>query len=299
MLFSAAPLWSARGRSGAGCASRRRRGDGRRRAGGDFAAVWLSPKSHSRSCCSPAPSLSSERCASLMAADLGVRGDQCTCRWYGLARMTRRRPERRLPFLQRYEEAFRALPGVQCGSHHYGRTRGSAAAEGTLSLSSTDCRCPRTRGYLGSHIMASPEYFSIMGIDFLAGRVFTASDHFFAPKVAVISESFARRYGLRPEETVGRRAVLDHRWVDIVGVVRDVRPGGPAGSLDATALRAVCTEAGRWPAADRREGARRSCLSSLPRFAQAGMRVSIRTCRCTTSARSIRFATHTSAITVS
>jgi putative ABC transport system permease protein len=94
---------------------------------------------------------------------------------------------------------------------------------------------PDKAGYLGSHVMASPEYFSIMGIDLLAGRRFTARDHFFAPKVAVISETFARRYRLRPEEAVGRRAVLDHRWVEIVGVVRDIRPGGPSGTLDATA----------------------------------------------------------------
>jgi hypothetical protein len=94
---------------------------------------------------------------------------------------------------------------------------------------------PRKAGYIGSHVMVSPEYFSTMGVDLLAGRVFTERDHFFAPKVAVISDTFARRYGLRPDEAVGRRAVLDNRWVDIVGVVRDIRPGGPSSELDATA----------------------------------------------------------------
>ena len=94
---------------------------------------------------------------------------------------------------------------------------------------------PERAGYVGRHVMASPEYFSVMGIDLLAGRLFAPTDHFFAPRVAVISETFARRYGLRPDQAVGRRAVLDHRWVDIVGVVRDVRTGGPTGGLDATA----------------------------------------------------------------
>ena len=98
-----------------------------------------------------------------------------------------------------------------------------------------DAPVPEKAGYIGRHTAASPEYFSLMGVDLLAGRVFAPSDHFFAPKVAIISESFARRFGLQPHQAVGRGAVLNHRTVQIVGVVRDVRHGGPALGVDATA----------------------------------------------------------------
>jgi putative ABC transport system permease protein len=232
MLFSAAPMWSARGRSapdalrGASAATadagwKRFRG-GLAVAEIAFALVLL------------AGAVTIVRTvASLMAADLGVRAEQVLVVGVDWPN-DEAQAERRLPFLQRYEAAFRALPGVQSVGITTG-VPGAAQQRGYAELIFDGLPVPEKAGYLGSHVMASPEYLSIMGIDVLAGRAFTPRDHFFAPKVAVISESFALRYGLRPEEAVGRRAVLDHRWVDIVGVVRDVRTGGPAGSLDATA----------------------------------------------------------------
>ena len=44
-----------------------------------------------------------------------------------------------------------------------------------------------------------------------------------------------RRFNLRPDQIVGRSAVLDHRNVQIVGVVGDVRHGGPEEEFDAAA----------------------------------------------------------------
>ena len=136
--------------------------------------------------------------------------------------------------LQRYDEAFRALPGVESVAVTTG-VPGAMPGHSSAQLIIDGLDVPEKNGYIGSHVMASPEYFSVMGIELVAGRLFAERDHFFAPKVAVISETFVRRYGLRPEEAVGRRAVLDHRWVDLVGVVRDIRPGGPTARLDATA----------------------------------------------------------------
>ena len=171
--------------------------------------------------------------SSLMAVDLGVRADRVLVigvDWPS----DQAQAERRVPLLQRYDEAFRALPGVESVAVTTG-VPGSMPRYASAQLIIDGLDVPEKAGYVGSHVMASPEFFSIMGIDLLAGRLFTERDHFFAPKVAVISETYARRYGLRPEEAVGRRAVLDHRWMDIVGVVRDIRPSGPSGDLDATA----------------------------------------------------------------
>jgi putative ABC transport system permease protein len=231
-LFGAAPLWSARGRSAvdalrsaaAATADPRWRKfrSGLAVAEIAFALVLL------------AGAVTAVRTvASLMSVDLGVRADRVLVIGVDWP-VDQAQADRRLPFLQRYEEAFRALPGVEAVGVTTG-VPGSMPQRRYAELIIDGLDVPEKGGYLGSHVMASPDYFSIMGVDLLAGRVFTARDHFYAPKVAVISETFARRYGLRPEEAVGRRAVLDHRWVDIVGVVRDIRPGGPGGMLDATA----------------------------------------------------------------
>jgi putative ABC transport system permease protein len=232
LLFSAAPMWSARGKSavdalrGATAATAdprwRRFRSGLAVAEIACALVLL------------AGAVTVIRTvASLMAVDLGVRADRVLVAGMDWPN-DEAQAERRLPFLQRYEAAFRALPGVESVGITTG-VPGSAQQRGSAELIVDGLPVPEKAGYVGSHVMASPEYFSIMGIDLLAGRAFTARDHFFAPKVAVISESFARRYGLRPQDSIGRRAVLDHRWVEIVGVVRDVRTAGPSGRLDATA----------------------------------------------------------------
>ena len=235
VLFSAAPLWSSRGRGaldalrGAAASTVdpgwRRFRSGLAVAEIAFALVLL------------AGAVTVIRTvASLMSVDLGVRADRVLVvgvDWPD----DEAQAQRRQPFLQRYGEAFRALPGVEAVGITTG-VPGSAEASprrGYAEFIIDGLEVPDKAGYVGAHNMVSPEYFAIMGVDLLAGRLFTAGDHFFAPKVTVISERFARRYGLRPEEAVGRRAVLDHRWVEIVGVVRDVRTAGPSGVLDATA----------------------------------------------------------------
>ena len=75
--------------------------------------------------------------------------------------------------------------------------------------------------------IASPEYFELMGIPLRAGRPFTAADRADAPRVALVSETLARRYfpGEDPIGKVVRVGVMaaPRTW-EIVGVVGDVRP---------------------------------------------------------------------------
>jgi putative ABC transport system permease protein len=81
---------------------------------------------------------------------------------------------------------------------------------------------------------ATPGYFPAMGIDLKRGRLFTTRDDGRAPRVAVVSESAARR--LWPgQDPIGKRLLMpsflepDHpqtAWRTIVGVVSDVRYRG-------------------------------------------------------------------------
>jgi putative ABC transport system permease protein len=169
----------------------------------------------------------------LMAVDLGVRAERVLVvglDWPDDAAQ----PERKRQLLHDYELAFRALPGVESAAVTT-TVPGDDRLFRNAELLIDDAPVPPKAGYVGRHTSASPEYFSLMGVELVAGRLFASGDHFFAPKVAIISESFARRFQLRPDQVVGRKAVLDHREVQIVGVVRDVRHDGPAGDVDATA----------------------------------------------------------------
>jgi putative ABC transport system permease protein len=71
----------------------------------------------------------------------------------------------------------------------------------------------------------TPDYFRVMGIPLVAGRVFSASDSSSAPHVVVVNETLARRYF--PDGPLGQRIVFDFfdgqpAWT-IAGVVGDVQ----------------------------------------------------------------------------
>lgn len=68
----------------------------------------------------------------------------------------------------------------------------------------------------------SASYFSTLGIPLAAGRFFTPSDGPEAAPVAVVSQSFARRF-FPDQDPVGRRIHLgDQQWITIVGIASDV-----------------------------------------------------------------------------
>jgi putative ABC transport system permease protein len=138
---------------------------------------------------------------------------------YGDARMVR-------SFYDRLLERVAGIPGVK--------------AAGLTT------RAPLTRGNPQSNIVVegqepkpgepvvvsnvrsvTPGYFDAMGTPVLKGRVFRASDGPDAPRVAVVDETFARRYWPNGE-ALGKRIGAQgdtsaNRWMTIVGVVPNVR----------------------------------------------------------------------------
>jgi putative ABC transport system permease protein len=84
--------------------------------------------------------------------------------------------------------------------------------------------------------MATPDYFQTLGIPLLEGRGIEPTDHEGAPRVAVVSEALRRRHWPN-ESPVGKQirflgeSTEDYledptRWVEIVGVVGQVRHEG-------------------------------------------------------------------------
>ncbi len=133
--------------------------------------------------------------------------------------------EPRLSFLKELTARLEALTGVQ-----------GVGISDDLPLEGTDSSmdlfvegrepAPGERLMTGVHVV-NPRYFEAMGIPLLKGRVFTERDTGEAPTVLVVNETMSRR--LWPEEAIGKRVKPgdpNGSWVEIVGVVRDVKHNG-------------------------------------------------------------------------
>jgi predicted permease len=71
----------------------------------------------------------------------------------------------------------------------------------------------------------SPEYFHLLKMPLLRGRLFDESDNDKAPQVAVINEAFARTYwpNQNPLGKLFRRNRAEPSWITVVGVIADAR----------------------------------------------------------------------------
>lgn len=85
---------------------------------------------------------------------------------------------------------------------------------------------PGEEAELVAMTQVGPGYFQALGLPLVRGRGFTLEDDADAPRVAVVSETLARRFW-PGEEAVGRRLSLSgsEEPVQVVGVARDVRYG--------------------------------------------------------------------------
>jgi predicted permease len=74
----------------------------------------------------------------------------------------------------------------------------------------------------------APGYFNAMGTHLVAGREFTWSDLYNLQPKAMVSENFARESWGSASASVGKhlREFRDQPWVEVIGVVEDVRQHG-------------------------------------------------------------------------
>ena len=133
----------------------------------------------------------------------------------------------RLAFHEKVLERLSRLPGVQSAAFvtHVPYSEGGGIGTSAFSI---EGRPLAERGELREAIVetTSPNYFALMKIALLEGRLLTDADGAHAPPVAVISESLARRYfsGKSPLGAHIKVGGMDspRPWMTIVGVVNDV-----------------------------------------------------------------------------
>jgi predicted permease len=91
---------------------------------------------------------------------------------------------------------------------------------------------------LANYVSVSPDYFRVMGIPLLSGRLFNQQDIASAPSVTLISKAFAQRY-FPNQDPIGKRlsfafppnAETPREIVGIVGDVRDMSLGDAPGPM--------------------------------------------------------------------
>ena len=115
---------------------------------------------------------------------------------------------------------MRELPGVESAAVALSLPYERALNTGFQRL---DGRHVDTESQITNMFYVTPEYFRVLRIPLLRGRVFTAADSSTAAPAAVVSEAFVKMY-LRGDDALGRHLDLgggERR--EIVGVVGDVQ----------------------------------------------------------------------------
>ncbi len=141
-----------------------------------------------------------------------------------------------IPFFDRLVDEVRNIPGVRDGGrrlavpagrhvHDDAAVRSSHRGAGAGASDGTGAGGALTSDYT----IASPGVFETLGIPLRTGRIFSDADTATAPGVAVVNESFARRFYPGGASPIGQRiAAADPKapWLTIVGIVADTRGRG-------------------------------------------------------------------------
>jgi putative ABC transport system permease protein len=132
----------------------------------------------------------------------------------------------RLNFYGPVLERIKALPGVVAAGAIDSLPL-SGEGRGWTFRKEGQTLAPSERPVAGFQV-ATPDYFRAVGVPLRRGRVFSESDTDGAPPVAIINESFARRF-YPNEDPLGQRIIIRNQPQahTIIGVVSDVRHFGP------------------------------------------------------------------------
>ncbi len=156
----------------------------------------------------------------LSRVELGVKAENLAT--FGISpELNGYEPARSLALIQRAEEELSAIPGVTGVATSLVPLLAHSSLGSDVSVEGFE-KGPDTDVH-SYYNEVSPGYFRVMGTPLLAGREFTAADIVASPQVAVVNETFAKKFGLG-NDVVGRymsRDGDDSLNVQIVGLVRD------------------------------------------------------------------------------
>jgi predicted permease len=165
----------------------------------------------------------------VLHVDPGFRPENVITYSVALPNASYAKPEERLAFFLNLLDRLRALPGVRAAGATSAPPLGShwgtfVIAEGARPLG------PKEQNPVVLQIVATPGYFDAIGMTLLAGRQFEDADggsnH---PPVAIVNETFAKRYWPRAQDAIGKRVRYSWKkdqWMQVIGVSRDTKHYG-------------------------------------------------------------------------
>jgi predicted permease len=159
--------------------------------------------------------------------DPGFRADHVLTATLSLPHITYKTNEQTAQFYDRLATALNSLPGVvSAGAGSDLPWTGYDENAGGFSIDGR--KPPAGQEFHARYHMATPGYFSAMGIPLLEGRSFTEADKTGAPWVLVINRAMAMKYWPN-EDALGKRITFqdepkkDSDWMTVVGVVGDIK----------------------------------------------------------------------------
>ncbi len=141
-------------------------------------------------------------------------------------------PAQEAPFLREVLRRSRALPGVEEAA--LGDTASIPLDESLRDLKlisegqfllTLEGDIQNDEPAVAERSSVTPDYFHLLGIPLLRGRLFNDSDNDKAPRVAVINEAFARMYwpNQNPLGERFKRNRAESPWITVVGVIANAR----------------------------------------------------------------------------
>jgi putative ABC transport system permease protein len=134
--------------------------------------------------------------------------------------------QRHVAFANRALESLDAIPGAKAVGAVFYLPLGSSDVSGDFVFEGAPPPQPGREAYAGYRVV-SGDFFGALGVPVRRGRPLGAEDRAGAPRVAVVNETFVRRF-IGAGEPLGRRLTFgdgteDAAWMEIVGVAADVR----------------------------------------------------------------------------
>ena len=160
----------------------------------------------------------------LLQWEPGFDREGITTSWMLAPPAAERRGASAVALLERARDAAAGLPGVNAAALASGGPLFGGVETGAVAIDGQPPVDPSTATV--NWFDVSPEYFDALGIAVLQGRPIAAADAAGAPNVAIVNQTFAKRF-FPGGEALGRRVtVMEHRS-EIVGIVADVKPYRP------------------------------------------------------------------------
>jgi putative ABC transport system permease protein len=167
--------------------------------------------------------------------DLGISSDHVLTFSLPVTREKLGDAERIVTFYERVIDRLRAIPGAVSVSISTGLPVADGGGNLQFSIAGQPATDPTARPLTRARIV-SPEYFTTFGIGIVRGRTFVDQDRAGAQQVAIVNETFVKRF-LQGVDPLTQRIVLEQivpfspprgpvsEW-QIIGIARDVSNGG-------------------------------------------------------------------------